>query len=369
MKIILDTNIIVSDFRLKSPDFQVLLENSKKETEQLIIPQVVVDEVLNKFKQRLELVKSNTEGEIKTFNKLTTSSIEQIISSEKIEQSLKEYKSYLDKIFKDNNVRILPYPATSHQQVAKRAMHKKKPFNYNGAGYRDSLIWENIKSEITQDEEILILPKVVFITNNYKDFATKEFELHPDLLNELNEELYNTDSIIIYSGIKEYVDKKAKNYLKQEKLLAEKLKDNKLDDLDLHYITTYYLFDNFIGYELDGDDIGLPQEYENPSIISISEDYEIDKISVKRLTVDKVLIDVSFELEVYIDFYIFKADYWGMEEENEPSIVDSDWNKHYMLGETTTDVQLSMSILVNTQFEVLSCQINKINKNYAQQGV
>lgn len=364
MKIILDTNAIVSNFRMDSPNFQVLLENSKNGKDQIYIPQIVLDEVINKYGQRINAIKSTTEREINIYNQLTKGTKKRIISKSDIDTDIKKYSEYVEQLINESKIIKLPYPKTPHEIIAKRAMHKKKPFNSNGAGYRDNLIWENIKELLTQDQEVLILPELIFITNNYKDFATKEFELHPDLINELENEYYNSESIQIFSKLGEYIDKEAKVHLEQEKKIESKLKNNELDDLNLNYITSRYLFDNFINYELNSDEIELRWEFENPSISSISEDYEINDISVKKLSDTKILVDLSFDLEVYLDVFIYKMDYWGMDDEEKPSISDSDWNDHYMLGQIESVLNLSMSLIIDNQMEVLSCQVNRINKDY-----
>ena len=57
----------------------------------------------------------------------------------------------------------------------------KKPFDENGKGFRDALIWLSILdfAEIIEDR------KVIFISNNHKDFSESKMNLlHPDLIEE-----------------------------------------------------------------------------------------------------------------------------------------------------------------------------------------
>ena len=56
-----------------------------------------------------------------------------------------------------------------------------------------------------------------------------------------------------------------------------------------------------------------------------------------------------------------------MNDDKHISIQDPDWNKWVMLAETEILVPLSMSLIIDSNLNVKSCQINKINKNYAQQ--
>ncbi|HWY36561.1 MAG TPA: PIN domain-containing protein, partial [Nitrosopumilaceae archaeon] len=53
MKVVLDSNIIIADFWMRSTGFKILFEKAKKGEIELYIPQVVIDEVTNKFCQQV----------------------------------------------------------------------------------------------------------------------------------------------------------------------------------------------------------------------------------------------------------------------------------------------------------------------------
>ena len=84
-------------------------------------------------------------------------------------------------------------------------MHIKKPFNVNEKGYRDSLIWESVKSLISKDNaHIETSLEVVFITGNYKDFLTDEGDFHDDLLSELKIEGIKSESIFALRSVRDF---------------------------------------------------------------------------------------------------------------------------------------------------------------------
>lgn len=58
MKAIIDSNIIISDFRLTSTDYKILLESAKNRNIELYVTEIGIDEVLNKFEERLIEAKS-----------------------------------------------------------------------------------------------------------------------------------------------------------------------------------------------------------------------------------------------------------------------------------------------------------------------
>ena len=56
-----------------------------------------------------------------------------------------------------------------------------------------------------------------------------------------------------------------------------------------------------------------------------------------------------------------------MEDDKHISIEDSNWNKWVMWASTEITVPLTMSLIIDSETNVKSLQINTINKNYAQQ--
>lgn len=54
MKVILDTNIIFSDFHLKGAKIKNLCESVKSTGDSVHIPEVVVDESINKYREKIQ---------------------------------------------------------------------------------------------------------------------------------------------------------------------------------------------------------------------------------------------------------------------------------------------------------------------------
>ncbi len=369
MKVVLDSNIIIADFWLETTNFKLLFASAKKGDVMIYIPEIVMDEVVNKFSKRLEESKQKINSELKSFNKLSRKQEENSINQTLIDNSLSEYQKHLRQAIKDNSIHVIEYPKTDHRFLANKAINKLKPFNSNEKGYRDCLIWENIKELLTDSESAISFPELVFVSNNYKDFATSEYELHPDLISELEDEDYDSKSIIVYPSLSEFNDKQTKLFFEQSKSFEKKLKQKELWDFDLHTEITNYLFDKYVGSELFDYDVDFEYDSSEPTVNSIYEDFEEQIISVKKMSATEFLVDVEFEVNTHIDFFIDKSEYWSMDDTKHISIQDSDWNKWVMLAETELLVPLSMSLIIDNDLNVNSCQINKINKNYAQHFV
>lgn len=365
MKIVLDSNIIIADFWLESTNFKILFENVKNGNIEIYIPEIVIDEVKNKFRQRLNQSRKLVETELIKFNKIAKKNISSILKDEVVSDSIIEYIEHLEKLIAKNDIKILSYPKTSHNFIAKKAILKLKPFNINEKGYRDCLIWENIKDLLTKEE--IVLPELIFVTNNYKDFSEKDsYKLHQNLVSELLDRGFASNSVVVYPSLGEYNDKQGKIFLEQATTFEENLEEGKFRNFDLVKITSEFLFEKFrtffhIHLYIDGFD-----EFNEPTVRSIDDDYEIKICLVKKISDENYLIDVEFEVETEIEYYI------GRYEDGPPiaassiSVYDSDWNRHVMQMGAIMNLTMSMTIVVDSTLSLISCEINKINETYVQ---
>lgn len=182
--VVLDTNQIYDNFFMDTPRFQLMLSSMETLNYKLIVPQIVFDEIIYKYKEKLENTFNAFNSQATELKKLV---IEEKFSCPAEFDAIKHEKAYKDfllvKIRKYGE--LMPYPAVSHEDLARKAMAKSKPFNNKGAGYRDALIWESVKSIANVE-----MKTVAFITNNSADFCKGKGDdscmLHDQLLNEIN---------------------------------------------------------------------------------------------------------------------------------------------------------------------------------------
>lgn len=193
MKIVLDTNILCQDYFLKSLQAQLLLENHKVINGNLCIPQVVVDETINRYKEDLQEAVEKATKTNRVLQKLLGSDENIDID---IENKVAVMSTELMKKLNQHKVDILPYPKVSHEEIVSRDLSRKKPFQRDGKGYRDTLIWENIKSLYGWG-----IDDLVFISNNPKDFGGG-----PSFDPELESEIKSPKRLKIVRSLKEFND-------------------------------------------------------------------------------------------------------------------------------------------------------------------
>jgi predicted nucleic acid-binding protein len=366
MKVVIDSNVIIADFWLESANFQILFESVSQGNITLYIPQVVIDEVTNKYRQRLEKSSAIVNAELRTVGKLSRAVVKSPVNKGSIEEFVTSYSIKLMEILNQHGVQFLDYPNISHQYIAQKAMQRKKPFNANEKGYRDNLIWENIKSLLPDFDTTVAFPDIVFISNNHKDFAGDKSEVHPELASELEEEGFNSYSLILYPTISEFNEKQAMLFFKQSERLKKELADIQSLGEVLHQNILSYLFDNYIGmglYDFESDEI--PEDTGDPTASQIlDEDFELNILSVSKINATDYVVEVSFEVETEVDFFLDKHDYWSYDDEDSLSVIDHEWNRHVMLVSKNILVPITMLVVVDTLMNFKSFQFKKVNSQY-----
>ncbi|WP_047521862.1 PIN domain-containing protein [Microbacterium sp. ZOR0019] len=77
-------------------------------------------------------------------------------------------------------VQVLPLPEVSHDELIGRDLAIRKPFDKDGKGYRDALIWQTFVCWARQSLAAVGASEIYFVSRNVRDFAF-EGALHPDL--------------------------------------------------------------------------------------------------------------------------------------------------------------------------------------------
>lgn len=364
MKVILDTNIIFSDFHLKGARIKNLCESVKSTGDTVHIPEVVVDESINKYREKTRECKLKIDRGISDFKRLTGKDVEDNpISDEFILKESEKYARSFKKQLQELGIKIIPYPSISHQELVKRDLARKKPFQETGKGYRDALIWESVKSICEKSLSLFENPKIIFVNKNHKDFC-EEGLLHPDLKEDLVNNGINEDYVRVIEDIdifiKEYIKPKQK-ILKniQEELNANKQYNGIYLNTEINNRITEFLLHR----EFDYEESSFRQEFENPSVVGINEP-SFTVMEVRQISEEEFFVEVKIDVDCEFNFFIFKNDAMCMDEDELPYIWDSDWNKHYMAASKTIPIKLKVTLIVNSSFEaILSDDIEIIHNH------
>ena len=148
--------------------------------------------------------------------------------------------------------------------------------------------------------------------------------------------------------------------------LHEKLIEQlKADRSGFMYPLEENLAQKITGLELSGFDIVL-EEGENPSIGSIDEVSEIEIEAISEISQTELLLSIRAQALCNINFCIHKSDFLAMEDRSQMSIIDNDWNKHYILAETPMELEISLEVIYDsTNKQIKSMDIESVEDAYA----
>lgn len=201
MKVIFDTTVFGHGFNAQSADVRLIKKFLNSTSAELCVPTMVIDEAVNLARKSIE--ESNKSlgdtqrltGDSATFKKV------------EVKTAVAKYRSDLDSLLQSLKARILPYPAVSHADLAKRALDAYKPFVSGGRGYRDALIWYTMLdlASSCKGEEI------AFISGNTHDWCKSktEIELHSDLVKDLKSKGIDAASFKYFDSLASFVEKYA----------------------------------------------------------------------------------------------------------------------------------------------------------------
>ena len=375
MKLVLDTNIIHGDFHLQGARITKLCNASTKLDYELMTPEVVFDEVVDQFRRELEKHWTSYEKMLSLLGKTKTgSTTKDLDKAAFFEVKIEEYKSFLTARLEELGISIIPYPEVDIKALVAKEQLRKKPFKEvkeHSVGLRDALIWETIKSLCVVDEKLIdTRPQVEFLTENTLDFAEANGSLHSDLVKELEVQGLSGDCVSLISNTQEFFKTKIDAELEElDSIKNALLTKGRFNRFELEKALSDVLSSDYLDREVldsdfdSGDPRFLPHIYEDPSISGIGTPIT-QKLSVRKLDNDDVLIEVEAVLDLTIDFFVYTSDYFNyLVDDKAIFVIDWNWNEHYLLAQRIISVIASLSFRMTPSLgKVLSseCSIDEV---------
>lgn len=229
MFVVLDTSIFCRDFLLRGKAFRIFLESLKCVPAKLCIPEVVLDEVIAKYQEAL---KERTEAAETARNRLNSLLLDSPLADEPSCDhvvAVRDYETYFKEKLKEAEAKILPYPDEPHKKIVQQALHRRKPFNRKGQGYRDYLIWVTLRTEMYYAPE----ETVVLVTGNTRDFCDGA-HLAQSLAEEVARYHHPGAKVSIYSSLDEFNASHVIPRLELQSKLRDALARRDATSFDLH---------------------------------------------------------------------------------------------------------------------------------------
>jgi predicted nucleic acid-binding protein len=177
---VLDSSILVDDWWLQRTATRALLAECRARRLSVSVPEIVIQEVVNKRRERLDTYLRDYEKARKHLASAAgpLSPEPATYSVDDLDADAQRYSEWLRSQLTHFRVRLPALPAVDHSDLLERTLSRRKPFSAKGAGYRDALLWYNVMAVAEN------VDRVAFLCNNPRDFAGDGGALHPQLAAE-----------------------------------------------------------------------------------------------------------------------------------------------------------------------------------------
>lgn len=199
MWIVLDTNIYFNQWFLEGANFRVFRNFCNNTGAHILLPEIVRQEVQNKYEGELSQARTDLEKLVTKFTKLGFECPPSPVAEEEYDFGQLVQEQY-------RNVNMVPYSSVAHKQLVDKALTPKLPFREKEKGYRDALLWLSILDYVKASG---FKGPIHFINANSKDFYSSKsgnLTLHDDLKEDLYARSMETD-VIPYVSLSEFVGK------------------------------------------------------------------------------------------------------------------------------------------------------------------
>lgn len=356
MYIVLDSNIIIGAGYGNSAQFRLLLDTLDALQNTLCVPKVVLEEVVAHFGRTYDRDYQKAAAGIDKLSALLGKALPSPVGViDKMSETI-SLRTRLEKQFESEYCAILDYPDTPHEDLARRATTRRKPYKPSGEGYRDSLIWETTLSLATNVDA-----QVVLLSENTKDFGDGDGNLHPQLIEDMVGRNLSEDKIILISSLSEFMDKHVTPALQQIEELFSDI-EQLLSEPSIQEPVSLAIQDTYAGVEWNHDDLGLSWEYETLYLDIVENITNINLVDARKLPDGKSLMAIEADIDCIFDVFIFKADFFQIEDDPRLAVIDPDWNDHYFQAEIILALHANISLVLDNsdngqpQFEVLSVE-------------
>jgi PIN domain-containing protein len=201
VQVLLDATVLVADWRLGSNLFRVLRREVLFHRCAVFIPDLVIREVQSRYAATCERAVAKMDSGAALLRRVGATS-EGIAPALDIEQAGVEYGEWLRKALRQElRATIVPTPTIPADDVIDRAIERRRPFDDEGRGYRDTLIWLSAL-EMAKDGPVVLISadKRAFYERN------SETELHGSLVRELAELGLPIERVSLYLDLGAFAD-------------------------------------------------------------------------------------------------------------------------------------------------------------------
>lgn len=352
-KIYLDTNVFFKNGFFKSEGAKAKLKACALAGYDVVLSEIVIDEVIGNFEKRLIQSKASLQKALNAVNKIIPLKISDI----DVVAETQVYVSELKQMIKDVGIEVLPYPSLSPKELVVASYKGIKPFDENGKGHKDYMIWTSMKEHILSNADSA---PFLFISDNTGDFGVAKgktdknncYALHSHLIKQIETV---GERLTSYSDLQSALENEV-----LPRLDGLTLEDVNGKSAMLEHFVEQSIAESLPYTSMDSLE-GVP--FNDLTITSYGHAANIKTKFYKFK--DSYMAQISGSSECLVDGYINKSD-WFSEDFTNVSIAP--WNDHVYEAQTEADVEFEITAIYNPETQSLSGQTftitNKIDNDW-----
>lgn len=346
INVTLDTSILRQDIYLEKAFFSALKKLCEENVVKLHIPFLVREEFLSQINEHLKPFKEILKNlKLLSNKKLTTS---QKLVIDQTEENITTIKSEYEKHITDNfnewmeavNAQVHEIKPHHTSKVFESYFKGAPPFKgvKNRSDFPDAYIFEAINELSTELEHLHVIIGDKFLLESCKTLG----------------------NISCHESLDVFLKEGFNNYAEVREVLTDDFSVRYFDDIITFLSDNQHLIIN----ALEGAEVNLlagetarsnyiPDDNNEGTIdmVGNAEQIEFDFADASYIGDGKIVIPVSFESECYVDYYIFKMDYYSIDEKRIKHIGISDWNKHYYHAEEELPLEVKGDIVIEMSID------------------
>jgi predicted nucleic acid-binding protein len=179
MRIIIDTNVLLSDLKFKSEKTRLLIEYAARTENPILVPEVVLKEA-EAHVERLLTRQASAFAEAGLWVESCSGAAFQRPNFPDPSALAKQYITRIREKYRISDERIVKADASFLGELIDRATKRKKPFSDQGQEFRDGVIWLSLL-QLGKEQNRPV--ELCFISQNTREFGT-DGNLFPELVEE-----------------------------------------------------------------------------------------------------------------------------------------------------------------------------------------
>ena len=340
LHIVLDANAIFEDGRGLGNRTQELLSIAQALQFQVHVPEVALVEVVGRFSRDLADKLGTMQGQIRTLSWVVSRKLHSPIDPSETLNETQLFRDRLTDRFAGADVKILEYPTVPHEQIVNRAASRTKPFDKNGSGYRDTLIWFNIL-----ELAAAVDGQIVLVTRD-DDFRGDHGNLHEDLVNDLTTNHQPSNRVVLTNSIKDIMEEHIVPRV-QEAFMEEPLETFGRLGFDAKHLIIEAIENSCSTREWNPLELGLSWKCES-TVLDVVEEITLLTVGDSREIHDNVLsTDVYSDLIATFTVCIPEMDWPQAQEDPRLRPVNLDPSDDGFLAAISLPLRCDLELVIN----------------------